>query len=111
MKRQNVQLAFEGEGPSGPAEDLGALEDGDEAVDIAVLGGKLMVVVPARTPDAEIFEAARRLGGELVLENGQRLSFEIEGEAVGALFSRTPVGDQRDTHPGLSTLRQVPGGA
>jgi hypothetical protein len=110
MKRRNVQLAFEGEGSSGPSEDVGALIDGDEAVDVSVLGGKLMVVVPARTPDDGIFAQARRLGGELLLENGQRLSFEIEGEAVGALFSTTPIGEQRDTHPGLSSLGQVPGG-
>ena len=110
MKRRNVQLAFEGEGASGPADDVGALEDGDEAVDVAVLGGKLMVVVAARTPDGDMFAQAKRLGGELVLETGERLSFEIEGEAVGALFSTTPIGQQRDTHPGLSSLSQVPGG-
>ena len=57
-----------------------------------------------------IFEQASTVGGELVLENGQRLSFEIKDGATGALFSTTPVGDQRDTHPGLSSLPHVPGG-
>jgi hypothetical protein len=109
VKRRNIQLAFEGDG-SGPGHDVSALEDGDEAVDIGVLGGKLMVVVPARTEDGRIFEQASTVGGELVLENGQRLSFEIKDGATGALFSTTPVGDQRDTHPGLSSLPHVPGG-
>src|SRR5437868_4948181 len=88
MKRRNVQMAFVGEGVNSN-DDLAIdqLVDGDEAVDIDVRGGKLMVVVPAGTPDDQIFEAARNLGGELVLENGLRFSFTLEEAAVGAQFS------------------------
>jgi hypothetical protein len=111
MKRRNVQLAFEGEGSNPPMGAPDVLLDGDEAIDIGVLGGKLMVVVPSRTPDAQIFEKASVVGGDLLLENGLKLSFEIKDEAIGALFSTVKAGDQADTHPGLSSLSHVPGGA
>ena len=109
MKRRNVQMAFVGEGTS--TDDLAPenIVDGDDAIDVMVTGGKLMVVAPAGTPDEEIFEKATTLGGELILENGLRLSFEIEGEAVGAQFTATAHVDH-DTHNGLSTLPDVPGG-
>lgn len=110
MKRRNVQLAFVDEGVT--TNDDSAIDqpvDGDEAVDVEVRGGKLMVVVPAGTPDDRIFEAARNLGGELVLENWPRSSFTLENEAVGAQFSasRAP---QKDTNEGLSSIPGVPSG-
>ncbi len=109
MKRRNVQMAFVGEGIT--ADDLAPdnLVQGDDAVDIAVVGGKLMVVATAGTPDAELFEQARTLGGELELENGLRISFEIEAEAVGAQFTAS-ARIEHDTHAGLSSLPDVPGG-
>lgn len=114
MKRRNVQMAFVGEAitEDTTAEDTVAqLVKGDEAIDIKVTGGKLMIVVPAGTPDERIFEAALTVGGELVLENGLRLSFEMEGEAIGAQFSASRHQyAQQDTHEGLSSLPDVPGG-
>lgn len=110
MKRRNVQMAFVGEGVTANDDTaLDQLVDGDEAVDVDVRGGKLMVVVPAGTPDDRIFEAARNLGGELVLENGLRFSFTVENEAVGAQFSasRAP---QNDSNEGLSSIPDVPSG-
>jgi hypothetical protein len=110
VKRRNVQLAFIGEG-SAPGAELDSLVDGDEAVEVEIRGGQLTVVVVPGTPDDRLFESPKRLGGQLVLEDGRTLSFEIEGEAVGALFSSGHVGDQADTHTGLSALPNVPGGA
>ena len=110
MKRRNVQLAFIGEG-SAPTADLDSLVDGDEAIEIEIRGGQLTVVVVPGTSDDRIFESPKRLGGQLVLEGGRTLSFEIEGEAIGALFSGGHVGDQADTHTDLSGLPNVPGGA
>lgn len=111
MKRRNVQLAFVGEGNPSADQDATALVEGDEAVDVEVTGGKLMIVVPAGTPDNQIFDAASTLGGELILENGLRLTFEINDEAVGAQYSATRAQAQDDTHVGLSSLPDVPGGA
>ena len=110
MKRRNVQSAFVGEGMPDPNEDADNLVDGDEAVDIEVTAGKLMVTVPAGTPDDQLFDGARTLGGELVLENGVRFSFQIEAEAVGAQFAARQSAED-DTHVGLSSLPDVPGGA
>src|SRR6266542_2751216 len=110
MKRRNVQMAFVGEGM--PNSDAGAekLVEGDEAIDVAVTGGKLMIVVPATTPDGEMFDKASTLGGELVLENGLTLSFEINGDAVGAQFAASRNKAQDATYGGLSSLPDVPGG-
>jgi hypothetical protein len=112
MKRRNVQMAFVGEGVTAPNDDtaIDQLVDGDEAVDVDVRGGKLMVVVPAGTPDDQIFEAARNLGGELVLENGLRFSFTLENEAVGAQFSASRDAERKDVTEGLSSLPDVPSG-
>src|SRR5262245_35680888 len=111
MKRRNVQLAFVGEGVSEDEDAVQGLVEGDEAVDIEVTGGKLLIVVPAGTPDEQLFEAPSTLGGELLLENGLRFSFEIKDGAEGAQFTATPAGMQRDDHDGLTSLRNVPGGA
>jgi hypothetical protein len=111
MKRRNVQMAFVGEGS--PSSDAGPenLVEGDEAIDIEVTGGKLMVVVPAGTPDDQIFDDASTLGGELELENGLRLTFEVKQDAVGAQFSSSREKQSDDDHEGLSSLPDVPGGA
>ncbi len=111
MKRRNVQMAFVGEGVTTADTGVENLVQGDEAVDVEVTGGKLMIVVPAGTPDEQIFEAASTIGGELVLENGLRFSFEIEEGATGAQFTATRDGERHDTHEGLSALPDVPGGA
>lgn len=113
MKRRNVQLAFVGEGVTTGDAAVEDLVQGDEAVDVEVRGGKLQIVVPAGTPDEEIFDAASNLAGELELENGLRFSFEIKDAAVGAQFmaSHEPVATGgEDAHQGLSSIPDVPGG-
>lgn len=110
MKRRNVQMAFVGEGMPSADDDVENMVEGDEAVDVDVTGGKLMVTVPAGTPDEDIFDAATTLGGELTLENGLTFSFQIEDGATGAQFSATRQSEQ-DSQPGLSSLPDVPGGA
>jgi hypothetical protein len=110
MQRRNVQLAFVGEGNADEQTNIDNLVEGDEAVDIEVTGGKLMLVVPAGTPDEQLFEAASVLGGELVLENGLRLSFEIQQGATGAQFAATAQGVEQDRGAGLSSLPDIPGG-
>jgi hypothetical protein len=111
MKRRNVEMAFVGEGLTSDNTSPDQLVQGEEAIDIAVVRGKVQIVVPATTPDGEIFEAASIVGGELLLENGVCLSFEINGDAVGAQYSATADGKRADTHEGLSSLPDVPGGA
>ncbi|MBX5492115.1 MAG: hypothetical protein IRZ14_13260 [Chloroflexi bacterium] len=110
MKRRNVQLAFIGE--DNPADtDVQDLVAGDEAVEIAVLGGTVLVTVPAGTPDEQIFEKLSVLEGELRLENGLILSFEIRDGATGAQFSATPASKRSEAHEGLSSLPDLSGGA
>jgi hypothetical protein len=107
MKRRNIQLAFVGEGSVTGEEAVEEIVHGDEAIDLVVTGGSLMLVVPAGTPDEQIFEGASLAGGELVLENGLRFSFEIKAEAVGARFSATAQ-EPDESHQGLSELPDIP---
>jgi hypothetical protein len=109
MKRRNVQMAFVGEGVTSGDTAVDEMIEGDEAVDVDVQGGKLMIVVPAGTPDDQIFDVAKNLGGDLVLENGMRFSFTLEDDAVGAQYSATRE-PQADTHEGLSSIPDVPSG-
>jgi hypothetical protein len=112
MKRRNVQMAFVGEGISAAEETVDGLVEGDEAVDIEVRGGKLQVVVPAATPDDQLFDAASLVGGELRLENGMTLTFEIKDGAEGAQFTAiATAAEPSDTHTGLSSIPNIPGGA
>jgi hypothetical protein len=109
VKRRNVQEAFVGEPTGDPTQSLENYAEGDEAVDIEVRGGKIQMVVPAGTPDGDVFEAHTFLGGELELEDGRVLSFQIQDGAVGAQASVNAAND-RDRGVGLSSIPDVPGG-
>jgi hypothetical protein len=107
MKRRNVQMAFVGERAGVEPDAVTKMMEGDEAVDIEVKGGHLRVVVPTGTPDRKIFDDASVLGGELILENGLRFTFEIQEDAEGALFEATSQEKQTMGHPGLSALPET----
>jgi hypothetical protein len=109
MKRRNIQEAFVGEPTGDPTQSLDNYADGDEAVDIGVRGGKVQLVVPAGTPDADVFESRTFLGGELELEDGRVLSFQIQDGAVGAQAA-VSTEDRQDRGVGLSSIPDVPGG-
>ena len=109
MKRRNVQEAFVGEPTSDPGQSLDNYADGDEAVDIEVRGGKVQMVVPAGTPDGDVYEHHTFLGGELELEDGRVLSFQIQDGAVGAQASVVER-PEKDRGVGLSSIPDVPGG-
>ncbi len=105
MKRQNVQDAFVGEG-NPHQEGVRVSETGDEAVELNVVSGRVLVVVPAGTPDGQIYDQQERVLGELRLEDGTILSFTIEDGATGAQIGTTRAADSKETrhHEGLSSL-------
>ena len=109
VKRRNVQEAFVGEPTGDPNQSLDNYAEGDEAVDIAVRGGKVQLLVPAGTPDGEVWDAHTYLGGELELEDGRVLSFQIQGGAIGAQVALHSEGE-RDRGVGLSSIPEIPGG-
>jgi hypothetical protein len=109
VKRRNIQEAFVGEPTGDPTQSLDNYADGDEAVDIDVRGGKVQLVVPAGTADDKIFEARTFLGGELELEDGRVLSFQIQDGAVGAQ-ANVIAAHTGDRVSGLSSIPDVPGG-
>jgi len=74
-----------------------------------VTGGKVQLVVPAGTPDGAIFDAYTVLGGELELEDGRVLTFQIQDGAVGAQVA-VLADDEHDRGVGLSSIPDVPGG-
>ncbi|MGH2353953.1 MAG: hypothetical protein ACRDI2_20390 [Chloroflexota bacterium] len=105
MKRQNVQDAFAGEG-NPHQEGVRVSETGDEAVELKVTGGRVLVVVPAGTADGDLFDLQERVLGELHLEDGTVLSFTIEDGAMGAQIGTTREGHRKETshHEGLSSI-------
>lgn len=114
MKRSNVQQAFVGE-PDPNQEGLEAEHEGDDAVEIAVRGGRVMVTVPSSTSDDQVLQHQGYLSGELTLEDGRTLTFELQDGAVGAQWNVLenqpvkPADAPSDAGSGLSTL-QAPGG-
>src|SRR5690242_10839041 len=109
VKRRNVQEAFVGEPTGNPLDSLDNYADGDEAVDIEVRGGKIQLLVPAGTADDAVFDSRTFLGGELQLEDGRVLSFQIQDGAVGAQAAVRSEGES-DRGVGLSSIPDVPGG-
>ncbi len=106
MKRRNVKQAFVGE-PDPNQEGLAAEDEGRDAVELEVRSGRLLLTVPAGTPDDRIYEHRGYLTAELTLEDGQVLSFEIQDGAVGAQWNvKEP---DAEAAVGLSTLTP-PGG-
>jgi hypothetical protein len=105
MKRQNVQDAFVGEG-NPHQEGVRVAETGDEAVELQVLSGRVLVVVPAGTADDALFDLQERVLGELHLEDGTVLSFTIEDGSTGAYIGTTRASSSKETaqHQGLSSL-------
>ena len=98
-----------GEPTGDPTQSLDNYAEGDEAVDIGVRGGKVQLLVPAGTPDGDVFDAQTFLGGELELEDGRVLSFQIQGGAIGAQAA-VHSGEEQDRGVGLSSIPDVPGG-
>jgi hypothetical protein len=107
VKRRNVQQAFTGE-PDPNQEGIEAAANGEDAVEIEIRGGRLMTTVDHDVPDDRVLEHHGYLSGELLLEDGRRLSFEIHDGAVGAQWNVTDR-DQSDSFVGLSALEN-PGG-
>ena len=105
MKRQNVQDAFTGEG-NPHQEGIRVAATGDEAIELEVVRGRVLVVVPAGVPDTELFEQQERVLGELHLENGTILSFTIEDGATGAHIGTTRDDNTKESRPheGLSSI-------
>jgi hypothetical protein len=106
MKRRNVQQAFVGE-PNPNQEGLAAEHEGDDAIELQTRGGRLVVTVPAATPDDQVLEHQGYLSGELTLEDGRVLSFEIQDGAVGAQWNIRETASEGSA--GLSTI-EPPGG-
>jgi hypothetical protein len=105
MKRQNIQDAFTGDA-NPHQEGIRVSATGDEAVELDVLSGRVLVVVPAGVPDDQLWEKQQRVLGELHLENGTVLSFTIEEGASGAHIGTTQSDSSKESrhHEGLSSL-------
>ncbi len=114
MRRRNVQQAFVGE-PDPSQTDMAPQYEGEDAVEYDVQGGRVMVTVQAGTPDDQVLTHDGYLSGELTLEDGRTLTFEIQDGAVGAQWnvlegqSVKAADEPTREGVGLSTL-EPPGG-
>ena len=111
MKRRNVQQAFVGEGSQ---DALAEGNDGDDAVEFDLRGGRILLTAAGTTPDDQALGHQGYLTGELILEDGHRLRFEIQDGAVGAQWNihageTVQSTDALAGNAGLSTL-EPPGG-
>jgi len=61
MKRRNVQQAFVGEGSSSQ-DALAEGDDGDDAVEFDLRGGRIMLTAAATTPDDQALEVRPKRG-------------------------------------------------
>jgi len=86
MKRWNLREAFSGE-PSLEGEGTRRQQEGYDAVELEVRGGKVTLVVPAATSDDEVFRPqsfAQSSTWELHLEGGWVVTFNLPEEHIGA---------------------------
>ncbi|HEY8475340.1 MAG TPA: hypothetical protein VIN09_00580 [Chloroflexota bacterium] len=84
MLRLNVRAAFLGE-PTASQEGIEA-EDATEAVVLKVRGGQVVLLLRPGAPEGSLLDHCEWLRGELHLENGRVLVFEIHDGAEGAFF-------------------------
>jgi hypothetical protein len=107
VKRRNVQQAFVGE-PDPNQESIDAVSNGEDAVELEIRGGRLVTTVDHETPDDKVLEHHGYLSGELILEDGRHLTFEIHDGAQGAQWTVSD-GRPQESFVGLSVLEN-PGG-
>lgn len=105
MKRLSIQDSFIGEGNPNQ-EGVRASSSGEDAVELAITGGRILIVVPSGTPDDQVFEAQERVLGEILLEDGTTLSFTIEDDSTGAQIGITRGNGLRrfPSHASLSSI-------
>jgi hypothetical protein len=107
VKRLSVQDAFVGE-PDSNQEGIDAVSSGQDAVELEIRGGRLLTTIDHETPDDQALEHHGYLSGELILEDGRHLTFEIHDGAEGAQWTLSD-GRPQEGSVGLSVLEN-PGG-
>lgn len=106
MRRRNLRQSFVGEGDP-DQEGLEVEGEGQEDVEFGVAGGHLAVVVPAGTPDEEVFDRLIFVHAELTLENGSRVTFGLHADTVGGRISVSGADKGADAGSDLSSASVV----
>ena len=86
MKRWNLREAFVGE-PTLEKEGTRRQQEGYDAIELEVKGGKVTLVVPVSTPDDAVFRPrafAQSSTWELHLEGGWVITFHLPEDHIGA---------------------------
>ena len=101
MKRINIKQAFVGE-PNPDQEGIAA-EASDEQVQYGVKSGTFSLVVHSNVPDDQVFSNYGTISGELMLDDGTTVSFEIPDGVDGVTFMFNSSGVQMEPDMGMST--------
>ncbi len=101
MKRINIKQAFVGE-PNPDQEGIAA-EASDEQVQYEVKSGTFSLVVHSDVPDDQVFSNYGTISGELLLDDGTTVSFEIPDGVDGVTFMFNGAGVQNEPDMGMST--------
>ncbi len=101
MKRINIKQAFVGE-PNPDQEGIAA-EASDEQVQYEVRSGTFSLVVPSDVADDQVFDNYGTISGELLLDDGTKVSFEIPEGVDGVTFMFNSAGVQNEPDLGMST--------
>ncbi len=76
MRRNNMVQAFVGE-PDPMSQSTDAEGLGYDEVKVVIKSGVISAVVPSGTPDGEIWNEPRVIHIELITEDGQQFTFEV----------------------------------
>jgi len=81
VKRSNMQQAFVGEDDRSSS-DFSREREGNEQVILEVTGGTISLVVDGQVPDEKVFEEFSHIQGEITLEGGKVLRFQVYGDSA-----------------------------
>ncbi len=101
MKRINIKQAFIGE-PNPDQEGI-AVEASDEQMQYEVKSGTFSLVVHSDVPDDQVFSNYGTISGELLLDDGTKVSFQIPDGVDGVTFMFNGAGVQNQPDTGMST--------
>lgn len=101
MKRINIKQAFVGE-PNPDQEGIAA-ESSDEQVQYEVKSGTFSLVIASNVPDDQVFDNYGTISGELLLDDGTTVSFEIPDGVDGVTFMFSGPSVQNQPDMGMST--------
>jgi hypothetical protein len=103
MKHSNMQQAFVGEDDRSSS-NFSTEREGNEQIVLNVTGGTISLVVDGQVPDEEVFESFTHIQGEIALEGGKVLRFQVYGDSACTAMI-VDAGEQTVVEPDLNSTQ------